>query len=416
MTSGLPIELLRALSRRVLLLDRGTLEAILAAAELRRLQVPGGGAARASSGYYVVEGVAVIPMIGVFLKRGTGLDWLDSLFGIISTEDLGATIRTALEDPAVNSLLFQIDSGGGEARGVFDLADLIYAARGQKPMLAVADEWAFSAAYLIASAADQVVMPRTGGVGSIGVYATRLDVTALDQAMGVRVEVVTFGDRKADGNPHVPVSDAELADLQAEVDRLGNLFVDTVARNRGLTRQSVLDTEARAYGADDAMNLGLVDDVGTFSDAVMELATMPADAGGQRRTAAMAEDQAGAATPATTNVVDFAAEKARLEAAGREAGRLEERQRVETITDQCVAARHPEMIVKFVGDTAATPATVARELAALRASEDEQTTILGMRTPGATAAQAASLSPEAVYARRRQDVERAMRARAGGGL
>ena len=176
--------------------------------------------------------MAVLPIMGAIMKRGTGIDWVDQLFGIASVETMQSQFATALADPNVGAILLQVDSPGGEVHGVFDLADMIFAGRSQKPVWAVADEWAYSAGYLLASAAERVVMPRAAGVGSIGVIAVRADVTKLDDALGVTYHVVTSGERKADGNPHIAASNVELTALQVEVDRMASLFFAMPAATR----------------------------------------------------------------------------------------------------------------------------------------------------------------------------------------
>src|SRR5262249_38356248 len=140
-------------------------------------------------GYTLRDGVAVVPMIGTFFKRGTGLDWVDHALGIISAERMTAAVQSAAANPDASAILLQIDSSGGETRGRFDLADAVFAARDAKPVIAIADEWAYSAGYLVASAAERIFVPRTGGIGSIGVYALRVDMTQMDANLGIKVDV-----------------------------------------------------------------------------------------------------------------------------------------------------------------------------------------------------------------------------------
>lgn len=319
-------------------------------------------------GYFAASGVAVVPVLGTVMKRGTGLDWLDEWLGVVSVDKLAQTLKTALADPAAESILLEIDSPGGETCGVFDCADLIYASRGQKPLWAIANEWAFSAGYLLASAADRVVLPRTGGVGSIGVYGVRVDVTGLDAQMGVRWDIVTYGARKADGHPHKPVTDDELDDLQREITRLGELFVATVARNRGLSADVVRAQEARCFYGPAGVAAQLADDVATFEDTVMELATMPrgaAPAGG-RRMSTDAKPQGGAEV---INLADHRTEVASATAAGEAAATA----RASTFANMCTAAKRMDLLAGFIADPKATVETVAKALAdaAAAASAEE---------------------------------------------
>ena len=117
-------------------------------------------------------GVAVIPIHGTLVRRTVGLE---AESGLTSYASLAAQLDAAIGNPAVSAILLDIDSPGGESGGVFDLADRIRAASQIKPVWAVANDMAFSAAYALASAASRVFVSRTGGVGSIGVIAMHVD-------------------------------------------------------------------------------------------------------------------------------------------------------------------------------------------------------------------------------------------------
>ncbi len=217
------------------------------------------------------DGVAVIPIHGSLVHRASGMD---AMSGMRSYGSIHAEFADAMADGNVSGIVLHIDSGGGEVAGAFDLADAIFAARGTKPIIAVASEHAYSAAYLLASAADRAILPRTGGVGSIGVVSVHLDVSGADEKGGVTYTPIFAGAKKVDFWPHASLSDRARAEGQAEVDRLYGLFCETVARNRGLSVSAVRATEAGClYGAD-AVTAGLADEVGLFSDAIHTI--MPA--------------------------------------------------------------------------------------------------------------------------------------------
>ena len=192
----------------------------------------GAGRRRGTTYLVTLEGIAVIPVFGTLVKRAGAIE---AASGLTSYGHLEDRIMDAATDPAVRAVLFDIDSPGGEAAGVFDLADLVFEARSLKPVWAVADEEAFSGAYVIASAAERLIVPRTGGLGSIGVVAVHVDRSARDAMEGFRTTTVYAGARKNDFNPHETLKDGARQTMQAEVDRVYALFVDTVARNRDLT-------------------------------------------------------------------------------------------------------------------------------------------------------------------------------------
>jgi signal peptide peptidase SppA len=213
-------------------------------------------------------GVAVIPIHGTLVRRTVGLE---AESGLTSYSGLAAQLDAAIGNPAVSAILLDIDSPGGESGGVFDLADRIRAASQIKPVWAVANDMAFSAAYALASAASRVFVSRTGGVGSIGVIAMHVDQSEKDAQDGVHYTAVFAGDRKNDLNPHEPISSEAHAFLKAEVNRIYGLFVETVARHRGIEASAVRDTEAGLFFGQAAVAMGLADAIGTFDEALAQL-------------------------------------------------------------------------------------------------------------------------------------------------
>jgi signal peptide peptidase SppA len=216
-----------------------------------------------------VPGIALIAIHGTLVRRTLGLE-ADS--GLTSYEGIASALDAALASSEVGGILLDIDSPGGEAGGVFDLADRIAAARTRKPVWAVANEMAFSAAYALASGASRLWVTRMGGVGSIGVLAMHVDQSARDAREGFRYTTVFAGKRKDDLNPHQPITSEGLAFLRSEVDRIYGQFVETVAKHRGLDPDAVRDTEAALYFGRDAVNVGLADAVGTFDETLSAFA------------------------------------------------------------------------------------------------------------------------------------------------
>lgn len=216
-----------------------------------------------------VPNIAVISILGTLVRR-TGA--MDAASGLTSYAAISAQINAAINDPNVDAVLLDIDSPGGEAGGAFDLADEIVSARSTKPIWAVANDDAFSAAYAIACSAERIYLTRTGGVGSIGVIALHVDQTQRDALDGYRYTAIYAGDRKNDLSPHLPLSNEASTALQTEVDRLYEMFVSTVATNRGLDAQAVRDTQAGLFYAGDAIEAGFADAIGTAEDALRALA------------------------------------------------------------------------------------------------------------------------------------------------
>ncbi len=216
------------------------------------------------------NGIAIIPVLGTLANRTFGLA---AMSGLASYVRLGEQLDLAAADPAVKGILLDVDSNGGQAGGVFDLADRVLALRGVKPVYAIADEACLSAAYALACGAERFYVTQTGAVGSIGVVALHADQSGADEKAGVRYDYITAGDRKADANPHAPLSDEARATLQAEVDRLYGLFTGMVARCRNLPDAQVREQQAGVFFGANAVAAGLADQVGTFASALTDLST-----------------------------------------------------------------------------------------------------------------------------------------------
>ncbi|HET6606737.1 MAG TPA: S49 family peptidase [Rhodopila sp.] len=219
-------------------------------------------------GYDVVEGVAVIQIAGTLVQKN---GYLRPYSGMTGYDGIRQNLMAAIYDPKVEGIALDIDSPGGEVAGCFDLVDEIYGLRGEKPIWAILDEVAYSAAYAIASAADRILVPRTGGVGSIGVVCCHTDWSKALAGAGVKVTFIQYGDRKTDGAAEKPLSDEALERFQADIDAMGELFVETVARNRGMSAEEVRSTQAGTYLGREGVSLGLADDVMAPDAAFREL-------------------------------------------------------------------------------------------------------------------------------------------------
>ena len=212
-------------------------------------------------------GIAVIPIHGTLVKRVLGME---AASGLTSYGGIAQEIDAALADPQVQGILLDIDSPGGEASGSFELARQIRHAATQKPVWAVANDAAYSAAYALAASAQRLIVTETGGVGSIGVIALHIDQSAKDAQEGYRYTAVTAGAHKNDFSPHHPLSDEAKAELQAEVDRLYGLFVEHVTAMRSLNADAVRATEAGLYFGANAITAGLADAVSSFETALTD--------------------------------------------------------------------------------------------------------------------------------------------------
>ncbi len=206
------------------------------------------------------DGVAVIPIHGVMAKR---MNLFMEISGGVSTEQASAAFMDAIHDPAVKGIVFDIDSPGGVVNGSFQLADLVYENRGKKPTVALIDGLGASAAYLLASATDRIIANDAAYVGSIGVVASLLDDSRALANAGLKQTTIIGGRYKTGGPPGL--SDKESTEyLQGHVDNIYGQFVGRVARNRGVSEETVETdmAQGRIFIGEQAKTVGLIDEIG----------------------------------------------------------------------------------------------------------------------------------------------------------
>lgn len=206
----------------------------------------------------IENGVAVIPARGTFARRVGGLRPSSGMVGYNQIADMA---DMAMADKSVRRVVLNIDSHGGEGTGAMELHDYISSMRGRKPITAVVGSNALSAGYLLACAADEIVVPALSNVGSIGVVMAHHDESALLAKEGVKVTYIYAGAHKIDGASTAPLSDGAKAEAQKRVDAMYNAFAERVARARGLSIEAVKNTEALIYSGTDAISKSLADRV-----------------------------------------------------------------------------------------------------------------------------------------------------------
>ncbi|MDR3401946.1 MAG: S49 family peptidase [Chthoniobacter sp.] len=222
--------------------------------------------------YRAEKGVAMIPVLGSLVNRGA---WIGANSGMTSYEGLAFQLDQAAADPEVRSIVLDMDSPGGEAVGAFEIADKVRNVAKSKPVVAVINGMAASAAYGIAAAATKIMISPSGVAGSIGVVLMHADYSVALDKKGIKPTLIHAGAHKVDGNPYEPLSTGVRADLQAEVDQFYSMFVSSVARGRGgrMTEKSIRATEARTFIGQKAIDAGVADQIGDIAGALAELSS-----------------------------------------------------------------------------------------------------------------------------------------------
>jgi signal peptide peptidase SppA len=217
-------------------------------------------------------GIAVIPIYGVITQRGNMVDDVSGP-GMVSTQIITQMLRQAVADDAVSQILLDIDSPGGSVYGVSELGDAILSARAQKPVVAIANSLAASAAYWIGSQAGEFYVTAGGEVGSIGVWQAHQDYSkAMDEA-GVKTTLISAGKFKVEGNPYAPLDEEAQGFMQSRVDDYYAAFTKAVAKGRGVPITQVRDGmgQGRVLGADAALAQNMVDGIASFDQVLSKM-------------------------------------------------------------------------------------------------------------------------------------------------
>lgn len=217
-------------------------------------------------------GIAVLPLYGVITQRGNMIEDVSGP-GSVSTQKFAAALRQALADESVSQILIDIDSPGGSVYGVAELADEIVAARAQKPIIAIANSLAASAAYWIGCSASEFYVTPGGEVGSIGVWQAHFDYSQALAAEGVTPTLISAGTYKVEGNPYAPLDPEAQAFMQSRVDDYFLAFSKAVAKGRGVPIAQVRNGmgQGRVLGADAALEQNMVDGIVTLDEAIRKM-------------------------------------------------------------------------------------------------------------------------------------------------
>lgn len=261
--------------------------------EASRLPVVAGLTTRAAapSGQPVTAGVAVIPLTGIITPQGSFFSFLygGAPGGLQAFRD---AFNEAVNSPDVSAILIDVDSPGGLVDMVPETHAEILEARGTKPIVAIADTQMCSAAYWIASAADEIVATKSGYAGSIGAYRVHEDYSRFNSDMGVDVTYVHAGKYKVEGNSDEPLGADGLQKWQQDVDDAYAMFVADVAAGRGIPTQQVIDDygEGRTLNAQRALDAGLVDRIDDYDAVIGALLGRPSDSPSARALAAQSAE------------------------------------------------------------------------------------------------------------------------------
>jgi signal peptide peptidase SppA len=226
------------------------------------------GAARSTN--RLVGNVAILPLFGSIFPRA---NLMTAFSGATSAETFGKEFADLVNNPQVSAIVLDVDSPGGQVSGIEELSKQIFDARGSKPIVAVANHMIASAAYWIASAADEIIVSPSGEVGSIGVFALHQDISVALEQDGIKLTFISEGKYKTEGNPYEVLGEEAHAAIQESVSETYDTFINAIARNRDIKAALVRTSfgEGRMVSAKQAVELGMADSIATLDETVSRL-------------------------------------------------------------------------------------------------------------------------------------------------
>lgn len=336
-------------------------------------------------------GVAVLSISGVISNKA---NMFTRVSGGASAQLLQQQVESMRADPSVRSVVLDLDTPGGNVLGIPALADSIRALAAEKPTVACCTGTMASAGYWIGSAANAVyISGLTDYVGSIGVVASHnYDPRA---SASKQTTEITAGKYKRMGSENTPLTPEGKAYIQGQVDEIYRVFVETVAKNRKVSAEQVLEhmADGRVFIGQQAIDAGLVDGVSTVDAMVARLSDNPSQFAVRRkaRIAAASSDPLAASAAADDPQADapvshvetkpvhqgvtmdpkdiaakFQAENADAAKILHEAGAASERARIQAVREQTMPG-HDALIEKLAFDGKTTgPEAAVQVLAAER--------------------------------------------------
>jgi protease-4 len=213
--------------------------------------------------------VAEVSVEGPITRDGGGANLIPTGPVGATADEIADQIEAADDDAAVDALLVKLNTPGGEVVPSEDIRNAAEDFDG--PTIAYTTDVCASGGYWIAAGCDEIWARKPSIVGSIGVIGSRPNLADLADRLGISYEQFTAGEYKDAGTPLKEIEADEREYLQGIIDGLYDRFVDRVAEGRELTRTEIRDTEARIYLGGEAVEMGLVDEIGTRDDVTDKL-------------------------------------------------------------------------------------------------------------------------------------------------
>jgi signal peptide peptidase SppA len=226
---------------------------------------------------------AVIPIQGVLAPR---MNLFSDVSGGTTFDALTKHLQAAVADPQVKTIVFDVDSPGGNVAGASEFAREVLRARATKRVIAQSNHLMASAAYWGMAGASEIVASPSSLVGAIGVYTLHDDISAALEQLGIKREVISAGKYKGEGADGGPLSEEARAHVQGLIDGTYGRFVGDVAKGRGVKPSEIRNGfgQGRTLSAEAALEAGLIDRIATLDDTLARVSPSPKSGGALRAT------------------------------------------------------------------------------------------------------------------------------------
>ncbi len=207
-----------------------------------------------------------------------------TLFGgtTVTPQQVSEVVERVEKDPNAKAVLIVINSPGGSAAASEEIYTIVKRLADKKPVVSYIGEFGTSGGYYIALPSDRIIASPTALTGSVGAVAVLINIANLTENLGIKAYVFKSGDMKDIGNSFRRPTDEELKVMQSLIDSVAETFIQRVREERGdkITEWGRI-LSARPFTGKQALELGLVDDVGSFEDAkrtALSIAELPPEA------------------------------------------------------------------------------------------------------------------------------------------
>lgn len=319
---------------------------------------------------WIRDGVAILTARGPMFQYA---NFFTDVCGATAYEMLAHDFALALAHPGVRGIILRVNTPGGDAFGVSDLAEMFFKARGVKPFVAFVEGQCCSAGYWLASAVGRIVVADVSWTGCLGAV-----VTYRRLPKGEVLEIVSEQTPRKRTDLDTPEG---IQQAQSMVNDLADVFLRNVARYMGVPLATVLKDfgEGAVFVGQKAVDAGLVHGVGTFEDVLAEMVEeIRASSGGtpaiggfihsemETNMADQPKNPAGTKPegfPATLTAAQIAEHYPEAATALRGEGAAKERERIQGIEAQSVPGAE-KIITSMKADPAKTGADAALAIVA----------------------------------------------------